>query len=288
MRSLFTATCITPDDDALREDFDRFVTANIEYFWGLQRDNTPMKNDLGIVWTVSGQNYYSGVYHDTGVPTAFDPVGDTTRVFLSIDPWQHAFISSALGLARGMKLVTGQSAEDLASLHAHSAKAPIGRMDFVGTGYSWRRCSSYREPVGYPSVVFTGEAGPLFNPPQSWFPDWKTCYEVTRDYWGATDNADTDTSGTMFRTWTDDRGGFVAGFQRDPASPLQGHTDSVTKAPSIVPVRSMPAPLAMAADYDVPGARAAYERFVNSAFFRNNTDARQNLANGPKFMVTPR
>jgi hypothetical protein len=426
LRNFANALCITPDADPLREDLALGWVNTMDYYWGLQRDNTAMKNDLGVVWTTSCDTFYSDgtnidadpttiVFPSGGAPMyavlyddtpagknllgyvilsgaevgvggsiqidlnsttsttwkrylAFEPrvvdgtinihsdtfkycvvtssyvpstshatladvsayrvagTADTTLANFGYDPlngaacgfgylttldpatqqegdpvpgrplvnlvrigaWQHSFMSATLGLARGYKLVIGQAQSDLEELHAFSVQFPIGRMGFTydNSGFSWLRCGTYYEPVGISSIPYPSQS--LLNPPASFFPSWRACYEFNRDYWGALDIDDSDTTQPIFCSWGNSVGASLPGFDPSPTPETIDTSNNITSLPRLVPTRSMVMSLALGADYSVPGAREAYDKLMNSGVYSDDATARQNLANAPRYMVTPR
>ncbi len=274
-RSLATALCVTPDAHPLRADLQFVFEANIEYFWGLQRDATAMANDLGIVWCVGFDDFASSA----------NPPAEPLHEYVRFSSFMSGFLSSAIGFSRGLKLVSGQSATDLQSLHEFSLLAVIGRLGDThdGSGYSWRRCSTYYEPVGEPGIAY-GSGGKI---PASFLASWRLVYLEGLDYWGAVDEDDSDPVGTSVFVTPTSGGAFLSGPGKI-ARPLDTVSDDINSIPNIIPTRSMVAPLAIGADYGVPGALAAYAKFVGSRVYADNAMARQLIANAPKYQVTPR
>jgi len=288
-RNLFQAACISPSEapytDPLAADLVYCAQENIEYFWGLQRDNTPLANNLGIVWTANGDSFYSTIYFNTGVRQPQDPVGPVVY-WQDVKMWMHAFLSACIGCTRGLKVTTNLA--DHQSLHEFSVLAHIGLMgnSYDETDWSWWRCAVYDIMVGYTTIQ--NDLGSGFNPPQSMIASWREVYELSLAYWGATDHTDdTDFSQSTAKAWLIG-GTFYPGLQPDPVPLLSEVPDQIASMPSIMQTRNCLLPLGVGADWDCPGAMAAYDKFIGTAVYRDNATARQLLANGPRFNPTPR
>ena len=144
IRTLIQAAAITPDDDALRNEFVTSVTENI--------------------------NYYHGRY--VAIPT--NPLGlvQTYDHYTSTDPWQSSvwmddFFTASFGYLKDLQVYNTAAQTKLDQFLAWKYRSIVGRLGGSGdTEYSYRYAAQYILPYAPSnSANWSTGAGP-------WYADW--------------------------------------------------------------------------------------------------------------------
>lgn len=290
-RTCAAAACISPDVGDAREvraaaDLRYVFGENMQWLWDIQTGPCAVgtgQNNLGVLFITNSEAFagnYPGVSPATPIKDPLAP----SETFVRTSPWQQGYAAATIGWAWDLKVTPDTRLASHQSIRDHVYKFSVGHMGFAynGTGYSWRRCDTYYEPVGYPATPAT----PWGVAAASFLPSWRAVYEKCLQYFGAADVDDSASTTQGILQSPQGDGGFMRPDTMGAGNPVWVNNDR-QNIDYHTSTRTLVAPLSYAVDHGAPGALEAWN-LLNSTLDYSDPTAESAMASYPRFVTVPR
>lgn len=245
--------------------------------------SVPARYERGVITDIYTVGAYTHIVINSPIKDTKLPAAGAQAFIISpveysrVGPWQHGFLTSSIGWAWDLEISSGDARTKHQFIRDFGYKFSVSHMGLLANGeYSWRRCDTHYEPIGYPSNTSVGQ----WKAPASFFASARAAYDFGLIVFNT---EEIDDSSPLTQKMVDDPDG-TGGWGR--STKLWG-TSAESSAASEQSTRNHWATLAYAADHGYPGALEGYIRLTTSASYMS-ANAREILSNCPRYIIVPR